>query len=162
MRYYIQVLLLSLLPSTVMALPAGELAPNFTLPDSAGKSLSLSSLRGQFVYVDFWASWCGPCRQSFPWMNQLSLRTQNTSLKVVAINVDENRDDADAFLRKLPVNFTVLYDPAGKVASSYKLPGMPTSFLIGPDGRVRWMHIGFRKNDGQDIQAMILREMRKL
>lgn len=153
--------LLALLPGSALALSAGEPAPAFTLPDSAGKFVSLTSLRGQFVYVDFWASWCGPCRQSFPWMNQLSRRARKASLQVVAINVDENRDDAAAFLRQLPASFTVLYDPAGQVAASYQLPGMPTSFLIGPDGRVRWMHIGFRPSDGQSIEAMILREMRQ-
>ncbi|MES2720815.1 MAG: TlpA disulfide reductase family protein [Pseudomonadota bacterium] len=163
MRHYSRILLVSLalLPGSALALPAGEPAPDFTLPDSDGKSVSLASLRGQFVYVDFWASWCGPCRQSFPWMNQLSLRARKAALKVVAVNVDENRGDAAAFLRQLPASFTVLYDPAGRVAASYLLPGMPTSFLIGPDGRVRWTHIGFRQGDGQNIEAMILREMRK-
>lgn len=161
MTHALQILLLALLPGSALALPAGTPAPDFSLPDTAGKSLMLSSLRGQFVYVDFWASWCGPCRQSFPWMNQLSLRTRNASLKIVAVNVDENRADAAAFLRQLPANFTVVYDPAGKVAASYQLPGMPTSFLVGPEGRVRWAHIGFRHDDGANIQAMILREMHK-
>lgn len=163
MKYYgrLWLLLLALLPGSALALSAGDPAPDFTLPDSANKSVSLASLRGQFVYVDFWASWCGPCRQSFPWMNQLSRRARKASLQVVAINVDENRGDAAAFLRQLPASFTVLYDPAGHVAASYQLPGMPTSFLIGPDGRVRWTHIGFRPGDGQSIEAMILREMRK-
>mgnify|MGYP000181422627 CR=1 FL=1 len=157
----ILLLLLALLPGSALAVSAGDAAPDFTLPDSAGKPVALASLRGQFVYVDFWASWCGPCRQSLPWMNQLSLRARKAALKVVAINVDEHRDDAAAFLRQLPASFTVLYDPAGQVAASYQLPGMPTSFLIGPDGRVRWTHIGFRQGDGQHIEAMILREMRK-
>lgn len=162
MRSYLRILLLAaLLPGNALALSAGDPAPDFTLPDAAGKPFTLSSLRGQFVYVDFWASWCGPCRQSFPWMNQLSLRTRNAALKIVAVNVDESRDDAAAFLRQLPASFAVVYDPAGKVAASYQLPGMPTSFLIGPEGRVRWTHIGFRPDDGQDMQAMILREMRK-
>ena len=161
MRHAIRILLLALLPGSALALSSGTPAPDFTLSDAAGKPVTLSSLRGQFVYVDFWASWCGPCRQSFPWMNQLSLRTRNAALRVVAVNVDENRDDAAVFLRQLPANFTVVYDPTGKVAASYQLPGMPTSFLIDPEGRVRWAHIGFRPGDGQVIQAMILREIRK-
>ncbi len=151
----------ALLPAHALALSAGDPAPDFTLPDGEGKTLTLSSHRGQFVYVDFWASWCGPCRQSFPWMNQLSLRTRRAGLKVVAVNVDERRQDAAEFLHDMPPNFTVVYDPAGKVAARYQLPGMPTSFLIGPDGRVRWSHIGFRPDDGMLIQALILREMRK-
>lgn len=159
MRHFIPTLLLALLPGTALALSAGDPAPDFSLPDSTGKTFTLSSLRGQFVYVDFWASWCAPCRQSFPWMNQLSQRSRKAALKVVAVNVDENRDDAEAFLRQLPANFTVVFDPAGKAAASYQLPGMPTSILIGPDGRVRWIHIGFRKNEGEVIQSRILREM---
>lgn len=154
-------LILALLPGPALALSAGDPAPDFTLPDEQGRPVTLSSLRGQFVYVDFWASWCGPCRQSFPWMNQLSLRTRKAALRVVAINVDESRQDAAAFLRRTPPLFTVLYDPAGRTPASYHLPGMPTSFLIGPDGRVRWTHVGFRKDDGQVIQALILSEMRK-
>lgn len=152
---------LALLPGSALALSAGDLAPDFTLPDGQGKTFTLSSLRGQFVYVDFWASWCGPCRQSFPWMNQLSMRSRKAALKVVAVNVDENRQDAAEFLRQIPPSFTVVYDPAGKVAANYQLPGMPTSFLVGPDGHVRWTHVGFRPDDGMVIQSLILREMRK-
>jgi len=159
MRHLILILLLTLVPGTALALSAGDPAPDFSLPDSTGKTFTLSSLRGQFVYVDFWASWCGPCRQSFPWMNQLSQRSRKAALKVVAVNVDENRDDAEAFLRQLPASFTVVFDPAGKAAASYQLPGMPTSILIGPDGSVRWIHIGFRKNEGEVLQSRILREM---
>ncbi len=159
MRHLILILLLTLVPGTALALSAGDPAPDFSLPDSTGKTFTLSSLRGQFVYVDFWASWCGPCRQSFPWMNQLSQNSSKAALKVVAVNVDENRADAVAFLRQLPASFTVVFDPAGKAAASYQLPGMPTSFLIGPDGRVRWTHMGFRKNEGEVLQSRILREM---
>ncbi len=93
-------------------------------------------------------------------MNQLSARTHNVALELVAINVDEHRSDADAFLQQLPLDFTVVYDPVGKVAASYKLPGMPTSFLIDPEGRVRWIHIGFRPGDDQKAEQVILSEMR--
>ena len=148
MRHYIPILLLALLPGTALALSAGDPAPDFTLPDATGKPFTLSGLRGQFVYVDFWASWCGPCRQSFPWMNQLSQRTRNAALNVVAINVDENRADAATFLRQLPASFTVLYDPAGTVAREWtgnppqatrpsgSLPADPASAsAIKPDGK---------------------------
>ena len=80
-------------------------------------------------------------------------------LRVIAINVDERRADAEAFLKVTPAAFTVLLDPKGDVAARYRLPGMPTSFLIGPDGRIRWMHAGFRSGDDARLQGMILREM---
>ena len=150
-----------LLPGSALALSVGEPAPDIILPDESGQPVRLFDLLGQFVYVDFWASWCGPCRQSFPWMNQLSMRSEMAALNVLAINVDENLGDASVFLRRNPAQFTVLYDPTGRVAANYQLPGMPTSFLIGPDGRIRWRHIGFRPGDGQKIESLIMREMRK-
>lgn len=153
---------LLLVPAIAAAAPAaqaGAEAPDFVLPAFDGGTLRLSDLRGSFVYVDFWASWCAPCRQSFPWMNRLATLSAGKGLRVIAINVDERRADAEAFLKVTPAAFTVLLDPKGDVAARYRLPGMPTSFLIGPDGRIRWMHAGFRSGDDARLQGMILREM---
>jgi cytochrome c biogenesis protein CcmG/thiol:disulfide interchange protein DsbE len=88
-----------------------EPAPEFTLPDAAGQTISLSQQRGKIVYVDFWASWCGPCRQSFPWMNEMLGKYQAQGLEIVAINLDTGRAEADEFLAKNPASFTVLFDP---------------------------------------------------
>lgn len=111
-------------------------------------ALDLSAYRGKVVYLDFWASWCGPCRLSFPFMNQLHYSGPQNNLVVIAVNLDHDSAAAQRFLRDNPANFTVLYDPAGKTASKFKVADMPTSILIGKDGRVRYVHKGFfEKNE---------------
>jgi thiol-disulfide isomerase/thioredoxin len=127
-------------------LPRGQPTPAFELDGIAGR-LHSDSLRGELVYLDFWASWCLPCRQSFPWMNELQARHAARGLRVVAINVDRERAAAEAFLRDQPARFTVLFDPAGETARSHRVPGMPTSMLIDPQGLLLSRHIGFRMDD---------------
>ena len=104
----------------------------------------LAGLSGKVVLVDFWASWCGPCLRSFPWMNELQQRHAGEGLVIVAVNLDQDRALADAFLKKLPARFRVEYDPAGQVATRFGVQAMPTSFLIDRRGQVRARHAGFR------------------
>ncbi|HEY4139189.1 MAG TPA: TlpA disulfide reductase family protein, partial [Casimicrobiaceae bacterium] len=101
------------LSTSAAALEVGEQAPSFALPTAAGDTVRFEGLRGKAVYVDFWASWCGPCRQSFPWMNEMQRRDGSQGLSIVAINVDRKRDDATRFLSEVPADFTVLYDAPG-------------------------------------------------
>jgi cytochrome c biogenesis protein CcmG/thiol:disulfide interchange protein DsbE len=110
----------------------------------AGDPLDLAQLRGKVVLVDFWASWCEPCRHSFPWLNEMQAKYADRGLVVIGVNVDRERGDADRFLRDVPAQFRVVYDPAGTLASCYDLPGMPVSYIIGPNGDVVGRHIGFR------------------
>ncbi|WP_342119076.1 TlpA family protein disulfide reductase [Pseudoduganella sp. OTU4001] len=126
------------------------LAPSFDLPGAR-----LADLRGKVVYVDFWASWCGPCRKSFPWMNTLQQRHGPAGLQVVAINVDEKREDAAAFLAKVPASFTIAYDPAGVTPKAYGIKGMPSSALVGRDGQLLWMHSGFNEADKDKLEERI-------
>lgn len=151
------VLLLSLCWPLVSAatLRAGDMAPDFSLRDAQGQTVTLSSLRGRVVYLDFWASWCGPCRQSFPWMDALQRRHGRERLVVLAVNVDEDAVAAGEFLRQHPAGFTVVFDPQGRAAERYALPGMPASFLIGADGRLRQAHLGFRVGDGERLDAAV-------
>jgi cytochrome c biogenesis protein CcmG, thiol:disulfide interchange protein DsbE len=107
------------------------------------------------VYVDFWASWCGPCRKSFPWMNELQKRHAAAGLEVVAINVDEKREDAAAFLAKVPAAFTIAYDPAGGTPKAYRVKGMPSSALVGRDGQLLWVHTGFSEADIGSLEERI-------
>lgn len=125
-------------------------APAFDLPGAR-----LADLRGKVVYVDFWASWCGPCRKSFPWMNALQQRHGAAGLQVVAINVDEKREDAAAFLARVPANFTIAYDPAGATPRAYGIKGMPSSALVGRDGKLLWMHTGFNEADQDKLEERI-------
>jgi thiol-disulfide isomerase/thioredoxin len=104
----------------------------------------LGSYKGKVVLLDFWASWCGPCLRSFPWMNELHLRHAAEGLMVVAVNLDQDRALAEAFLKKIPPRFRIEYDPAGAIATKFGVQAMPTSFLIDRSGRVRQRHAGFR------------------
>ncbi|ASP48980.1 TlpA family protein disulfide reductase [Cognaticolwellia beringensis] len=98
---------------------------------------------GNVIYLDFWASWCTPCRRSFPWMNELQKKYGNKNFKVISINVDSERELAEEFLANTPAKFSVLYDPDGALASEMKLKGMPSSFIINADGVVVSAHVGF-------------------
>lgn len=147
--------LASLLGTSAQALERGDPAPALTLPDLAGKSQPLHGGRARLTYVDFWASWCGPCRQSFPFMNELQARYGAQGLRVVAVNLDAQPADARRFLAQVPAQFEVLLDPAGDSARQYAVRGMPSSALIGPDGRVLKWHQGFRAEDRASLEQAI-------
>lgn len=132
----------------------GSSAPAFELP-TAGKPVRLADLKGQVVYVDFWASWCVPCKLSFPFMNDMHAKYGPLGLTIVAISVDRKREDADRFLRATPARFVIAYDAEMKVADLYQPKGMPTSYLIGTDGKVRAVHGGFRLDDREKIEKEI-------
>jgi len=138
----------------------GQPAPNFSLPStnadtSASSPISLVALRGKVVYVDFWASWCGPCKQSFPWMNDMQTRYGSKGFQVVAINVDKKPSDAAGFLRATAPVFSIAYDPAGSTPQLFQVKAMPSSFLIGTDGRVIATHAGFRDADRSPLEQSI-------
>ena len=130
------------------------LAPAFNLPTAAG-TVSLDSLRGKVVYVDFWASWCGPCRQSFPWMKSLHDRYAGKGLVIVAINLDKDRKAAEDFLSKYPAPFVVAFDPSGKTAKAFKVRGMPTSYIVGPTGAILSARSGFDPKHTAMIESQI-------
>jgi thiol-disulfide isomerase/thioredoxin len=141
------------------AVGVGEAAPAFSLREDSGASVVLERLRGQVVYVDFWASWCGPCRRSFPWMNELQRRYGDRGLTIVAINVDKNPADAARFLERNPAQFAVAYDQAGVTPLAYAVRDMPSSYLIDSRGKVVEVEHGFhdeRKGPlEQRIQALL-------
>jgi thiol-disulfide isomerase/thioredoxin len=116
-------------------------------PTNADTPIDLARYYGQVVYLDFWASWCAPCRQSFPWMQTLKDTYQRQGLAVVAINLDHDRADAEQFLQRFHPDFAVQFDPQGTVAERFKVAGMPTSVIIDRHGVPRFTHIGFRPAD---------------
>jgi cytochrome c biogenesis protein CcmG, thiol:disulfide interchange protein DsbE len=135
----------------------GALAPDIALPDATVPGLArLSDLRGRVVYLDFWASWCAPCRLSFPWMNDLQARHQARRLQVLGVNLDAQRVDAQAFLQQVPARFPVAFDPAGAGARAFGVRAMPTSVLIGMDGRIVAVHRGFHPDQRDRLEASIL------
>lgn len=140
------------------ALAPGDPAPDFELPGWQQR-VQLSAWRGQFVYLDFWASWCGPCKQSFPWMNGLQTRFGAQGLTVLAVGLDSHIEDAQRFLAETSPRFAVAFDTQGVTPRQYAVKGMPTSLLIGPDGKVLWVHRGFHPDERAELEALIARQI---
>ncbi len=129
--------------SKIAALMLLAVALPIAAQSAPAQVLDLSEYRGKVVYLDFWASWCAPCLQSFPWMNDIQRIYAGEGLVVLAVNVDHDGQLAQRFLsNKLPV-FKIIYDPEGQIARQYGLKDMPTSILIGRDGKTRYVHSGF-------------------
>ena len=142
--------------SNALALNVGDTAPSFTLPTSTpAAAVDLAKLKGKIVYVDFWASWCGPCKQSFPWMNDMQAKYAARGLVIVAINVDAKQADAERFLATTPAKFTVAYDAKGQTPKQFDVKAMPTSYLIDGEGKVLLIHAGFRDSDRAALEAAI-------
>ena len=141
----------------IQATSVGSLAPDFTQPDTSGKSVSLSSFRGKYVLVDFWASWCEPCRQSFPWMQRMQDKYGKDGLVIIAINVDRDPAKAANFLKNYQPNFHIRYDAAGVVASQFKVQGMPSTYIIGRNGQPVAKHQGFFQAKLADYEAELVR-----
>jgi len=137
------------------AIEAGEAAPAFSLPNAKGEAIGLDKLRGKVVYVDFWASWCGPCRRSFPWMNEMQQKYGPRGFVIVGINVDKKRTDADRFLGQNPANFTVVFDEAGTTPSAFGVKGMPSSYLIDGRGQVTFVERGFLDEHKAELEQRI-------
>lgn len=123
--------------------------------NTGNQSIDLRNLKGQVVYVDFWASWCGPCRKSFPWLNDMQAKYANKGLKVIAINVDSDRALAETFLKENKAQFTIGYDPDGKLATAFGVQGMPSSYIIDRHGVIKHSHVGFREKDITDYEEHI-------
>ncbi len=144
---------LALSTTPTHALDLGQLIPDIELP---GASMPrISSLLGKVVYLDFWASWCGPCKQSFPWMNDMQKKYEAKGLQVLAINLDAKRGDADAFLAANPALFALAYDAKGDSAKRLGVKGMPTSVLIGADGKVLYVHQGFNNEERNELESRL-------
>jgi thiol-disulfide isomerase/thioredoxin len=122
-------------------------APPFTLSSRAGGQVSLADLKGKVVMINFWASWCGPCRQEFPALDQIYARYKPMGFTLVAINVESEKADAEKFLAATPASFPILFDPDNKVSGSYGVSAMPTTVLVDRQGRVRWLHRAYKPGD---------------
>lgn len=153
-----------LLPLLVSGVAIGDDHPpaaDFTLADANGQVITLSDLRGQVVMINFWASWCAPCRQEMPLLEQIHQRYAPLGFTLLGINVEENPADGQAFLRERPVSFPVLYDPENGVSKLYDVVAMPSTVLIDRQGNVRFLHHGYKpgyENDYQDQIRVLLRE----
>ena len=129
-------------------------APAFVLPGD-DKSINLEKLKGKVVYLDFWASWCAPCRKSFPWMNNIHSRFDSNKFTIIAVNLDTSKADAKKFLQSVPAKFDIAYDPDGTVAEKYHLKAMPSSYLIDKRGNLVFAHKGYRESETAEIEEKI-------
>lgn len=152
-------LLLIILASASHAVEEGYPVPAFDLEKLAnaeGKpTIKLSDYRGKVVYIDFWASWCGPCRKSLPDLNDIRAKYADQDFEVIAINLDKDKADALKFLEKYPVDYPIAMDSSGKIAEQYELKGMPNAFLVDRKGNLKHFHAGYKKKDKEKIDAMV-------
>jgi thiol-disulfide isomerase/thioredoxin len=144
------ILLLNLVPPPARA---GDAPETIAAMDSvAADSIPLA---GNVVYVDFWASWCVPCRESFPWMKALLDKYHARGLRVITVNLDRKPDAGKKFLKELNSPLPVVFDSKGSLAKRYHLAAMPTSFVYGRDGKLRTRHEGFRSEDSAALETLI-------
>lgn len=143
---------------SLMMLPAlagsGQ-APDFALKGSGGENIRLSELRGQVVLINFWASWCGPCRQEMPHLDELYQKYEPLGFTLLAVNVEQDRRKADKLLADVPVTFPVLFDDRNEVSKLYDVVAMPSTVLVDRDGNVRHVHHGYKPGYEQTYQEQI-------
>jgi peroxiredoxin len=130
-------------------------APDFTLKSNQGKNIRLADLRGQVVMLNFWATWCGPCRQEMPLLNELYQRYQPAGFTLLGVNVDADTEQANKMLEDIPVDFPIVYDPNSEVSEAYKVDAMPTSIFIDRNGQMRYLHRGYRAGDEEEYRRLI-------
>jgi thiol-disulfide isomerase/thioredoxin len=132
-------------------------APEIGVPALDGTSIQLSELEGQVVVVDFWASWCGPCREELPFLVELSQELADLPVTFLAINLDEQDDLREGLLRslKLELPFVQIHDPAGSTAKAFELVAMPTTLVIDSGGIIRYRHTGFQKRYRDELRSAI-------
>ncbi len=146
------------------AIDLGQVAPEFSIPGKlkdAKNTIKLSDYRGKLVYLDFWASWCGPCKKSFPWMNAMQEKFGAQGLSIIAINLDTKSDDSEIFLSKIPANFLIGFDSQGVLAKQYQVKAMPSSILIDRDGKILALHKGFNEASAKKTEQQISEQLLK-
>ncbi len=149
------ILMMSYHACVVYASALGRVAPDFTLKSASGANIRLSELRGQVVLLNFWASWCGPCRQEMPDMDALYRSYEGLGFRTLGINLDENKGRAEALARELGVSYPILFDDRKTVSTLYQVDAMPTTVIIDRDGRIRHVHRGYRDGYIQRYQSQV-------
>jgi thiol-disulfide isomerase/thioredoxin len=149
-------------PAAIAGDAVGQAAPGFTLPvRGSGPPLALDKLRGQVVMLNFWASWCGPCREEFPLLDQMYRKYKALGFTLLGVNVEPDATDADGFIAKTPVSFPIVFDRESAVSKLYRVEGMPSTVLIDRKGVLRWVHQGYKagdENEYLDQLRALLRE----
>jgi len=135
-------------------------AKDFILKSNKGSNIRLSELRGRVVMLNFWASWCGPCRQEMPLLSKLSERYEAAGFTLLGINVEADQKAADKLLKEIPVSFPVLYDPTSKVSEAYQVEAMPSTIIVDCDGNMNYLHRGYVPGDEKIYKKRIKKLLR--
>ncbi len=135
---------------------AVDAAPDFTLKSSTGENIRLAEQSGKVVMLNFWASWCGPCREEMPLLDAMSKKYGKMGFVLYGINVDADTDDAKNVLEKIKVTYPILFDPESKLSKLYKVEGMPFSVLIDKTGKIRYIHKGYVAGDEKKYVKYIM------
>src|SRR3984957_12011554 len=143
------------LSASAASIAPGSTAPGFQLHSATSTDLSLSDLKGQVVLINFWASWCGPCRQEMPVLEQLYKRYKAAGFTLLGGNGEPKAADAVGFLKATPVSFPILFDPDSKVSQLYDVSGMPSTVILDRSGKVRYIHHGYKPGEGSEYQDQI-------
>jgi thiol-disulfide isomerase/thioredoxin len=154
----------ALLVPAALAAPGiapGAPAPGFQLPSSGSGPLALSDLKGQVVLINFWASWCGPCRQEMPVLEQLYRKYKPAGFTLLGVNVEPKSGDALGFLKSTPVSFPILFDTTSKVSTLYEVSGMPSTVILDRKGNVRYVHHGYKPGEESEYLDQIRTLMRE-
>ncbi len=158
---------LAILVSTMLlvtGLQAAEVqgkAPDFTLKSSSGKNLKLSEHRGEVVLLNFWASWCGPCRKEMPYLEQIQEKYADYGFTVMGVNVEEDSSKAKKMLKDIPVTFPILFDTSNSASKAYKVSAMPTTVIIDRDGNMRYLHKGYKSGDEATYKQWVKKLIRE-
>lgn len=147
--------LLILLTPLAVAFNATGPAANFTLKSASGENIRLSEYRGQVVLINFWASWCGPCRQEFPHLDAIHQKYEALGFTVFGVNVEQDRDMANKVLRDIPVTFPILFDDENQVSELYDVDAMPMTVLVDRSGEIRFMHRGYKPGYEQEYEQQV-------
>ena len=135
-------------------------APAFKLPGRGGKTIDLSQFKGQVVMINFWASWCGPCRQEMPILEKLHAKYKPMGFTMIGINVEPDSTLAAGWLKSTPVTFPILFDTRSEVSKLYSVAGMPSTVIIDRKGNLRWLHRGYKPGDENEymneIRALVM------
>ena len=147
--------------SAAPSIAPGAPAPGFQLPSSGSGPLALSDLKGQVVLINFWASWCGPCRQEMPVLEQLYRKYKPAGFTLLGVNVEPKSGDALGFLKSTPVSFPILFDTTSKVSTLYEVTGMPSTVILDRKGNVRYVHHGYKPGEEGEYLDQIRTLMRE-
>lgn len=155
LRPLLILLLSSVLLPGITARAVSGAAPDFSLQSRDGGTISLREFRGQVVMINFWATWCGPCREEMPHLEALYQRYSALGFRLLGVNVEEDSENAEAWLEEMPVSFTILFDPENRVSELYDVIAMPSTVLVDRQGNIRFSHDGYQSGYENEYQTQI-------